>query len=214
MGRILKLVTGTTVAMAFMGGSVAAQTASGTISDTGRDSDNTVNITIKCTVTVVNNNYTTIVNDTDQTAESGDSQSSDNRGSGDTTTGNASNTSTTTTTVEIANNTAGCNSLLGTFLNPDGQGGKGAGVVVAAAPAAQAGGQGAAAQPAAAPVVAQAGGQGAGGQGAGAQVEAPVGAANAGSGSEAETSLAAAAGLVGSFAALGAGLSRFGRVSL
>ncbi len=100
MGRILKMVTGTAVTMAFMGGNVAAQSTTGTISDTGRDSDNTVNITIQCTVEVTNNNFITIVNDTDQNAESGNAESSDNRDGGDATSGNAGNTSTTTVTVD------------------------------------------------------------------------------------------------------------------
>ncbi len=72
------------------------------ISDTGKRSDNNINVRSSTNTSVVNNNNVTVSNDTNQVATSGDATVNSRRG-GDAVTGNASNTSTTETTVNIRN---------------------------------------------------------------------------------------------------------------
>lgn len=72
------------------------------ISDTGKRSDNTINVRSSTNTSVVNNNNVNVSNETNQVATSGDATVNSRRG-GDAVTRSASNTSTTETTVNIRN---------------------------------------------------------------------------------------------------------------
>ncbi len=75
----------------------------GTISDTGRNSDNNIDFRSNHTTRVNNNNDVTVVNDNVQSAHSGNATSSDNRdGGGEAMSGDAHNTSTTSTSVDVS----------------------------------------------------------------------------------------------------------------
>jgi hypothetical protein len=73
------------------------------ISDTGRNSDNSIRATYRSNYQVTNNNNVTVNNSNTQYAVSGNAYSHDNRGGGDATTGDASNWNSTTTNVSINN---------------------------------------------------------------------------------------------------------------
>lgn len=83
--------------------SMPAATATGTIKDTGRNSDNRVENEVKNSSKVENDNELTVKNNNTQTATSGKATVHDNRGGGSATTGDVSNSNSTTTTISVKN---------------------------------------------------------------------------------------------------------------
>jgi hypothetical protein len=76
---------------------------SGTINNTGPDSDNSVRFESRVDVDVDNNNDVRIDNDVDQRSHSGDAEVTHNTTGGSATSGNVSNTSSSSFTVRITN---------------------------------------------------------------------------------------------------------------
>jgi hypothetical protein len=75
----------------------------GSISNTGYNSDNTVSSRVRNSVDVENNNNICVSNDNEQTASSGDARVSENTTGGSATSGDASNTNSTTVSFNVTN---------------------------------------------------------------------------------------------------------------
>jgi hypothetical protein len=86
-----------------LGGSMAAPSNSGTITNSGPNSDNKVVNVNKLSVNVSNDNNICLTTDNQQSAKSGTANVSGNTNGGSATTGNASNTSTSTVSLTINN---------------------------------------------------------------------------------------------------------------
>lgn len=94
---------GSGAAWAGVGGGGGGGHASATISDTGPDSYNRVEIRDTTRVDIENNNNIDIRNDNHQTARSGDAVVADNTRGGSATTGDASNSNSTTVRLDVSN---------------------------------------------------------------------------------------------------------------
>lgn len=94
-------VNNTNASSAGMNGGSGASTDAN-ISNTGRNSNNEVDVRSYSSRSVENDNNVWVTNDTNQMAKSGDATVEGRRG-GDAVTGNATNTSTTETTVRVSN---------------------------------------------------------------------------------------------------------------
>jgi hypothetical protein len=103
------------------GGVANAQSAS--ITDSGRDSDNSISFKNICDLKVDNDTNVKIDNKNDQSASSGDANVSDNDDVGTVTTGNANNSNSSSFNVSVSNSTGSC---LGNSQQPQ-QGGQGGG---------------------------------------------------------------------------------------
>jgi hypothetical protein len=86
-----------------IGGGMTAPSNSGTITDSGPNSDNTVVNVNKMSVDVSNDNSICLTTNNDQSATSGSANVSGNTNGGSATTGSASNTSTSTVSLTISN---------------------------------------------------------------------------------------------------------------
>lgn len=90
-------------ASSFDGAAGGSGSNSGTINNTGPDSENKVEFESRVDVDVDNDNDVRIDNDNDQTARSGDAEVRHNTTGGGATSGNVSNTSSSSFTVRITN---------------------------------------------------------------------------------------------------------------
>ena len=179
MGKVSQIITGSLVSVLVLGGSVSALDAS--ITDTGPNSDNSIVGSSGDRCTVSNNNDVNVDNSTDQTAESGDAETSSNTEGGNATSGSASNSNTVDVGVVIDNGSACSPEEAAGPVTPP-AGGQGGGQVEGTNTT-----------------------QPVGGFGAGMQVAAPVGGVGAGSGGS------AMATFIASLAAMAYGVLRLKR---
>lgn len=86
-----------------LGGSLSTPSDTGTITNTGPNSDNSVVSVNKLSVNVTNNNNISLTSNNTQSAYSGSANVSGNTNGGSATTGNASNSSTSTVSLTVSN---------------------------------------------------------------------------------------------------------------
>ena len=101
MKKLLKILAAAAVSASLTTGLAVAQT--GSISNTGPDSENEIEFSLDNSANIDNNNDVSASNRNDQDADSGEAEVEGNTTGGNATSGDASNTNSMTSTVNVSN---------------------------------------------------------------------------------------------------------------